>query len=214
MLGGRKSIRPNANPNSYAEQANASLNVYNAELVPPATSYTGVRTPLTSNYREPTIAPKVRAFFKNNHFRLDGLLNAWSWGAVNMKPYIQSLPGEGSAGLNGVVRSSDFQTSLVRLHDWQMNRNWYIMWNASGSGMFRGSKDIRYQYPSFRVSQINTRTSGGPGPVGMSMQPRPRFTAVQRISKYTARARYYNTTSAGVPRNTRGGSSNVNGTGA
>lgn len=213
MLGGRQSVKPIANSDIYAQRANTALNTYNAELVPPATSYAGVQTPLTSRYAEPTIAPKLRAFFKDSHWRMNGLLNAWSWGAINMKPYIGSLPGEGAAGLTGVVRSSDFQTQTVRLHDWQMNRNWYIAFNGTGSGMFQGSNVIRYQYPSFRVAQINTRTSGGPGPVGMQMQPRPRFTAVQRIQKYTARPRYYDTRSAGVTRNARGGSSSTNGTG-
>lgn len=213
MIGGRRSVKPASNPDVYAERANASLDVYNASLEPPATSYAGVKSPLNSRYAAPTIAPKVRAFFKDNHWRLNGLLNAWSWGSVNMKPYIVSLPGEGAAGLTGVVRRSDFQTNLVQLHDWQLNRNWYIAWSGTGSGMFQGSQGVRYQYPSFRVPQINTRTSGGPGPVGMQMQPRPRFTAVQRVNKYTARPRYYNTRSAGQPRGTSGGSSNVNKTG-
>jgi hypothetical protein len=213
MLGGRRSVRPLPNSDVYAERANASLEVYNAELVPPATSWATVKSPLaTKGFVTPTIAPKMRAFFKDSRFRLDGIINAWAWGSYDMGKHSISLPGSGT-GLVPTVRNTDFQTQLVHLNDWQLNSKWYIFWNGTGSGMFSGSKLPRYQYPSFRVPQISTRTSGGPGPVGMRMQPRPRFTAVQRVNKYTATPRYYNTTSQGVRRRPTGGASNTNKTG-
>jgi hypothetical protein len=104
-----------------------------------------------------------------------------------------SLPGVDGGGLNGNVRSTAFQPILVQLHDWQMNDKWYIAWNGTGSGMFQNSKKERYAYPSFRVSQVNTSLTGGPGPSTMRMGPRPRFTSVQAIQKYTAQPSYYNT---------------------
>lgn len=209
----RTQSHPQNNPNMYDKRNSDAESVYNAELVPPATSYATVRSGLsTPVYRTPTIGPKVRAFFKNNKFRSNGLSFMWAWGANNMGKFLGSTPGS-DAGLNGMVRSSKFQTALVQLHDWQLNSEWYIAWNGTGSGMFNGSKEVRYQYPSFRVSQINTRTSGGPGPIGMRMQPRPRFTAVQRVPKYTAAPRYYDTSSAPSGYTGGGGSSSANGPG-
>jgi hypothetical protein len=215
MIGGRKSIRPASNPDVYAERANAALDIYNAEPNVPATAYAAVRSPLsTHGFATPSIGPKTRAFFKSNMWRLNGLIYNWAWGGTDMGKRTISTPGNGTTGLNGIVQSTQFQKTLVQLHDWQLNRDWYIAYNATGGGVFKGSDPIRYQYPSFRTPQPETRTSGGPGPVSMTMQPRPRFNRVQRITKYTARPRYYNTSSASGGRNSYGGSSNVNGPGS
>lgn len=186
------------NPDIFAERANTSLDVYNASLPVPATQYAGVKSAMSSRFVLPTIAPKVGAFFKDNHWRLNGLKFNWAWGANDMYAQTASLPGPGT-GLNGMVRSTAFQRLLIQLHDWQTNSQWYINWNGTGGGMFWGSRPERYQYPSFRVAQIDTRTSGGPGPIGVRMQPRPRFTAVQQVQKYTALPRYYSTVSAMGP---------------
>lgn len=194
----------------YAERANASLSIYNAEPAVPATAYATTRIPLTSDYRKPTVGPKVRAFFKDSRWNLNGIVNFWSWGGVNQGRHLASLPYSG--GMDGGVNSTRFQTTLVQLHDWSLNfglrRAGY---NATGGGFLMGSNPARYMYPSFRVPQLDTRTSGGPGPVGMSMQVRPRFTAVQRVSKYTAPVRYYATRSqTGYGRRSTGGASNAN----
>jgi len=207
MLGGRRRVQPHTNqPDLYAERLNASLSIYNAEPSVPVSSFASTRSPITSNYRTPTIAPKTRGFFKSNKWRMDGILNAWSWGGVDQGANTFSLPRGG--GMDGTVRSTNFQRTLVQLHDWQMNRKWYIAFNGTGSGMFTGSKPVRYEYASFRVPQINTMVTGL-GPPTMRMQVRPKFTAVQRIKKYNAVPRYYNTVSRNMTQST-GGSSNTN----
>jgi hypothetical protein len=150
-------------------------------------------SPLSSALARPVVGPKVNAAFVSRKERLNGLRFNWAWGANNMGEQTASLPGETEGGLNGFVRSTKFQPILVQLHDWQTNDQWYIAWNGNGAGMFQHQKRERYQYPSFRVSQIKTSVTGGPGPQSMRMQPRPRFTSVQAIKKYTAQPSYYNT---------------------
>lgn len=210
MLGGKPRSAPAPrNPDMYAERLNSSLSIYNAEPVVPATAYATTRIPLMSVYREPTVQPKMRAFFKDNHWNLAGIFNFWSWGATNQGAYTASLPYGG--GMDGTVRSTMFQRVLVQLHDWSLYPKLrQAGFPATGSGMFMGSNPIRYTYPSFRVPQIDTRTSGGPGPVGTSMQPRPKFTAVQRVPRYTTQIRYYNTRSRLGMYGKSGGSSSAN----
>lgn len=177
---------------SYAQRAADSLSIYNADMEPPATSFATSVSPLSSSLARPVVGPKVNAPFVSRKERMNGLKFNWSWGGTDMGEQIASLPGS-SSGLNGLVRSSAFQRVLVQLHDWQTNDKWYIAWGGTGSGMFQYSKPERYQYPSFRVSQISTSVTGGPGPTTMRMQQRPRFTSVQAIRKYTAQPSYYNT---------------------
>lgn len=176
----------------YAARANKSLETYNAEMEPPATSYVTSTSPVSSRLAQPILSPKVNAPFVSHKPRLNGLIFNWAWGGNDMGKHTVSLPGADS-GLNGFVRSTAAQTVLVQLHDWQTNANWYIAWNGTGAGMFQGQKAERYQYPSFRVSQIRTNTSGGVGPSTMRMNRAPRFTSVQAIRKYTAQPSYYNT---------------------
>jgi len=195
---GRNGRRQAPNPivpsrDSFAERASASLGVYNADLEPPATSYATTNTPLSTRLVRPTVGPKTNAPYVVRKPRINGLKFNWAWGGNDMGKHTVSLPGTDGGGLNGNVRSTKFQPVLVQLHDWQTNDQWYIAWGGTGSGMFQGSKKERYAYPSFRVSQINTSTTGGPGPQSMRMNRQPRFTSVQRIKKYTAQPSYYPT---------------------
>lgn len=180
----------------YAARANAALGIYNAEMEPPATSYATSTSPVSGRYAPPTMGPKTNAPFVSFKWRMNGLKFNWAWGGNDMGKHTVSLPGV-SDGLNGFVRSTKFQTTLVQLHDWQTNDQWYIAWNGSGAGMFNGQRPERYQYPSFRASQISTNTTGGVGAPTMRMNRTPRFTSVQAIKKYTAQPSYYNTKSAG-----------------
>lgn len=175
---------------SYSQRAADSLSVYNADLEPPATSYASTKSGLSSRYTTPTIGPKVNAAYVDRKPRMNGLKFNWSWGGINMGKLIGSLPGV-TGGLNGFIRSSSFQPTLVQLHDWQTNDNWYIAWNGTGAGMFQHQKAERYTYPSFRVAQIHTQTSGGVGPGRMTKMPQ--YRSVQAIKKYTAQPSYYNT---------------------
>lgn len=209
MTFGKRRVTPmNAMTDIYAERANASLSVYNAELTPPATSYASTKSALSSRLAMPTVGPKVRAFFKSSQWRMNGLVYNWSWGSLNQNLNTASLPGGG--GMDGTVRSTNFQPVLVQLHDWQTNRNWYVAWGGTGGGVFTGSKPERYAYPSFRVAQIDTSTTGGPGTPTQRMQSSPRFTAVQRIRRFQATPRYYDTVSRNTGRRNVGGSSNRN----
>lgn len=177
----------------YAARANKALDIYNAEMEPPATSYVTSTSPVSSRLARPILSPKVNAPFVSRKPRLNGLIFNWAWGGNDMGKHTVSLPGTDGGGLNGNVRSTNFQTTLVQLHNWQTNTGWYIAWNGTGAGMFTGQKVERYQYPSFRVSQIRTNTSGGVGPSSMRMNRTPRFTSVQAIRKYTAQPSYYKT---------------------
>lgn len=182
-------------PDSYAQRANASLGIYNAEMEPPATSYATSNSALSARLVEPVVGPKTNAAYVSRKPRMNGLRFNWAWGGLNMFGQSASLP-EVTGGLNGFVRSTAFQPILVQLRDWQLNDKWYIAWNGTGSGMFQGSKPERYQYPSFRAPQIQTSVTGGPGPVTMRMNQKPRYTSVQALRKYTAQPTYYNTKSS------------------
>lgn len=177
---------------TYAKRAADSLSVYNADLEPPATSYATTRSGLSGRLARPVVGPKVNAPYVSRVPRMNGLKFNWSWGGIDMGKLVRSLPGVAS-GLNGFVRSTDFQTTLVQLHDWQTNDKWYIAWNGTGAGMFQHQKKERYSYPSFRVSVIDTSLTGGAGPSTMRMNQRPQFRSVQAIRKYTAQPSYYNT---------------------
>jgi hypothetical protein len=210
MLGGKRRSQPHSNaPDLYSERLNASLSTYNAEPTVPVGLMSITQSPLTSTYRTPSVAPKMRAFFKSNFWRLDGIRNYYSWGAVNQGANTASLPSGG--GMDGTVRSTAFQPILVQLDYWSINLGLrQAGFNATGGAVFNGSKPIRYDYPSFRVPQINTALTGGAGPSTMRMQQRPRFTAVQRTQRPIAVPRYYNTQSRNGWGGSTGGSSNVN----
>lgn len=177
---------------TYAKRASDSLSVYNADMEPPATSYVTSTSRLSSRYATPVLGPKTNAPYVSRKERMNGLKFNWAWGGNDMGKHTVSLPGV-SDGLNGYVRSTNFQPVLVQLHDWQTNDQWYIAWNGNGAGMFQHQRPERYQYPSFRVSQISTNVTGGVGAPTMRMNRVPRYTSVQRITKYTATPSYYNT---------------------
>jgi hypothetical protein len=183
-------------PDMYAARASAAESVYNADSSVKLESVDFSRNPMhSSNYSVPSTAPKLRAFFKSNMWRMDGIINNWAWGATDQGAHTASLPYGG--GMDGTVRSTNYQRILVQLHDWQLNRKWYVCWNGNGGGVFSNSNPLRYEYPSFRVPQINVSLTGGPGVPTQRMQSTPRYTAVQKVQKYTANPRYYNTTSQG-----------------
>lgn len=210
MLGGRRRVQPHSNnPDMYSERLNSSLSVYNAEPSVPVQSFAVTRSPIASRYGTPSLNPKFRAPYVFSAFRRNGNIFNWAWGANDMGQHTASLPHGG--GMDGTVQSTQFQRILVQLHDWQTNREWYIAWNGSGSGMFNESKPIRYDYPSFRVPQVNTAVTGGAGPATMRMQQRPKFTAVQKIRRAVVSPRYYSTISRNAAGNSGGAtSSNTN----
>lgn len=209
MVFGR-SRRETKNRDAYAERANASLSVYNAEPAIPATMYAAAPSHLRSNYGMPSVSAYWMGAFVNRRPVMDGIEQTWIYGATDTRQVAPSTPST-KGGLNGRVNSTDFQGTTVQLRGYGTNRLWYIAWSGTGSGIFKNGNPTRETYPSERVDQLDTRTSGGPGSVGMVMQPKPRFTRVQRIQKYNTTPKYYATTSNNLVRRQSGGvGSNVN----
>lgn len=194
----------------YAARLNASVDIYNAEPTIPATNYADA----PSSLRDTMGIPKSKISNRDSAIvsrmpRLLGLVFNWSWGGNDQYQNSASLP-QPRGGLTGLVASSAFQRVLVQLHDWQTNRRWYIAYPMTG-GVFNLGNPIRGTYPTFRTQQINANTSGGVGKG--RMQPRPRFTAVQRVPKYNASPRYYNTRSGFGNAQGSSGYSTLNGPG-
>lgn len=195
----------------YAQRANDSLDIWNAEPTPPpSTNYADVKSGLTSGLKEVHDTNNKRtAAFVHRIPRMLGLVFNYSWGAVNQLANTASLP-QTQGGLNGLVNSTRFQGTLVQLHDWQTNRRWYIAYPMGGA-VFMGGQAVRYTYPSFRTEQISANTTGGPGVSAMT--PRNRYTAVQKVPRYNASPRVYNTASAMRGGNRGAGYSTLNGPG-
>lgn len=194
----------------YAERANASLGIYNAEMEPPATNYADVKSVLSSGLKTPAERNSNRtAAFVSRFPRMLGMVFNYSWGAVNQGANTASLPTT-NGGLNGMVNNTRFQQILVQLHDWQTNRRWYIDYPMAGA-VFMGGNPVRGTYPSFRTEQLSTNATGGPGTA--RMQPRNRYTAVQKVPRYNASPRFYSTTSAMRGGNRGAGYSTLNGPG-
>jgi hypothetical protein len=193
----------------YAARANSSLDTYNAELPVPATNYANSSSALSDHLGEQhaTISNRNAAFVSAIP-RMVGLVFNWAWGANDMGAFTESLPH--ASGVSPMVRNTWFQRTLVQLHDWQINRRWYIA-APMGGAVFMGGNPVRSTYPSFRTEQISVNTSGGVGPA--SMGPRNRYTAVQQVPKYNTAPRYYSTASRMTGGNRSGSSSNVNGPG-
>lgn len=212
----RKSSRPNSatiGDGGYSQRLNDSLDIYNASQEMPATMYATTVSPLSSHLAAPSSEVTGRKSWVVSRIeRMQGLKFNWAWGGNDMMTVAQNagLPQNGG-GLNGTVNNSTFQRVLVHLHDWQTNSKWYIVYPMAG-GVFMGGNPVRTTYPSFRSPQISTRTSGGPGGLGVRMQPRPRFTSVQNVPRYNAAPSVYNTRGGGSGRlgKRMGRSSNVN----
>lgn len=195
----------------YGARLNSSLATKHAEMPVPATDYATTRSALSDRqpfehqpitYRDSAIVSRIP--------RMLGLLFNWSWGGVDQGANTGSLPQPGNNGLTGLVNSTQFQRILVQLHDWQLNRRWYIAYPMAGA-VFQGGNAVRGTYPSFRAEQISANVTGGVGPG--RMQPRPRFSAVQKIAKYNTTPRFYGTTSAMGKGRGNGGYSTLNGPG-
>lgn len=183
-----------------------SPNVYNNGAMPEFAPQM-VTTPqlLTSHLKVPSASVRTRAPVVSRIPRMNGLEYMYSYGAVNMggSPKIPHTVD------SGVVNSTQFQPLLQALHFYAKNLKWYTVY-PNGAAVFQGSNPVRYQYYSMKVPQINTRTSGGPGPIGVRMQPKPRWSSVQKVQRAVAAVRYYATQASnqGVLQHS-GGSSTV-----
>lgn len=145
---------------------------------------------LTSHLSVPASSVRTMSAVVSRIPRMNGLEYVYGYGAVNMT----GSPKIPTSKDNGAVNSTQFQPLLQALHYYSKNLRWYIMY-PNGAAVFRGSNPVRYQYYSMKVPQINTRTSGGPGGIGVRMQAKPRWTAVQKVQRAAAAVRYYATES-------------------
>lgn len=183
--------KPFSGPRSsdpYAQRESASLNFYERDMPDFAPAMVNTPQPLQNRLNVPPSNVRTRAAVVSRVPRMNGLSYLWGYGGVNMSGS-RKVP---TSLDNGSVNSSQFQPVLQVLHDYSRNTKWYIAY-PNGAAVFQGSNPVRYEYYSMRVPQIPVRTSGGPGPITQHMQPKPRFSRVQRISRAIAQIKYYST---------------------
>lgn len=186
---GQNVQRPARTSDPYAERIAKAESVYNAEPAVPATAYAGVRSQLTSRLNVPADRQWTGAPIVSHKWIRRGLRYMWSWGGINMGQY-KGRPYAGND--SGMVNSSFAQPTLVQLHDWQTNDRWYIAYPAA-SVMFGSQHNLGL---SFRTPQLQTQTTGGPWPARMN--PRNRYTRVQKVPRYNATPKQYPTSSGGA----------------
>jgi hypothetical protein len=186
-LTGRNAQRPQGTNDVYAQRLAKSEDIYNASLNPPATSYAGVRSGLTSRLAAPADFKWTGAPIVSHKWIRKGLRYMWAWGGSDMLQF-KGPPNSGPD--SGQVNSTQFQPTLVQLHDWQTNDRWYICYPAA-SVMFGSLHNLGL---SFRTPQLQTQTTGGSWPARMT--PRNRYTKVQKVSQYNTTPQAYNTKSA------------------
>lgn len=148
---------------------------------------------LTGHLSAPHATARTRSAVVSRIPRMNGIEGVYGYGAVNMG----NSPRYPVGANTGAVPSSSYQTYNQMLHFFSRNLKWYIAY-PNGAAVFQGSNPVRYQYYSMRVPQIATRTSGGPGPVTMTMTPKPRWGAVQRVQRAVAQVRYFGTQGGNV----------------
>lgn len=122
--------------------------------------------------RVPGVRPAAKSAVVSRRER-NGLINAYSHGAVPMRRPIPGLPGFG-----GVI-SSAFQRLNVRLMGWQINPLLFEAGYPRNLGL------------STAVPQPETNATGGPG--RSQMQQRGLFDRVQQVPRARAVVRTYPT---------------------
>lgn len=194
LLGGVRSWPRRSDP--YSSQMSQALSnkyerlgdVYDNGIPEFAPSMTTTPQLLTGHLTVPHATARTRSAVVSRIPRMNGIEGVYGYGAVNMG----GSPRLPSGDNTGTVASSDFQPLMQQLHFYSKNLKWYIAY-PNGAAVFQGSNPVRYQYYSMRVPQISTRVSGGPGPVTMTMQPKPRWNAVQKVKRAVAQVKYFST---------------------
>lgn len=169
-------------PNVTATTPEESVGVYEGfygELPVPATAYAYSATRMTSG----PIAPSVRTVASNasvvdRHDDLSGIVSTGGrQSRVARRPQ-----------WNNPVYSSAFQKHLIGpIVNYILNYKWYIAYPAA-TVMLGGQHNMAW---SEKTPQLPTRTTGGPGPAGMSAAPR--FKSVQTVPRYSTMPTQYNT---------------------
>lgn len=196
---GRRNRAGSALPAGYFEgRASAARNSKKGEDVyDPVSHYAGVVSPLTTNLPFQNAGPRIWSMIVGRRLRWNGISTVFEWGADNMAPYTKTSTPRVDGGMTGQLSVSEDQPVLIQNRTWSLNTGWYNCWNGTGGAVFNGSRPERYDYPSFRVAQLDTSVTGGPGPTTQRMGRRAMYTRVQAIPKYRIAPRRYNTRSAG-----------------
>lgn len=163
------------------QEASAVYDGFYGQMPIPATAYALSDTPLRSLDDQPSVVTVAsNASVVDRHNRRKGL--DYTGGRLSRKA--------GTPQMLDPVFSSQYQPWLFGPQvNFVINEGWYIAYPAA-SVMFGG---LRNQGLSTKVSQLPTRTTGGPGPGAMS--PAPRFKAVQTVPRYSTMPPMYNTQS-------------------
>jgi hypothetical protein len=169
-------------PNVTATNPEQSVGVYEGfygEMPMPATAYASSRSRLQSMDVVPSVKTvAANASVVDRHDRLGGMVfTGGKQSRVARRPQWQQP-----------VYSSAFQRHLIGpIVNYILNDKWYIAYPAA-SAMLGGMHNMAW---SEKVSQLPTRTSGGPGPGTMSAAPR--FKSVQTVPRYSTMPTMYNT---------------------
>lgn len=171
-------------PTPQGTDATSAQEVYQGfygELQPPATMYATSPSPLFSTDIVPSLPNSAsNCSVVSARFGRAGLRYMGGW-----EPRQQPIPGAASTT---AAISSEFQPTLMGMQpNAVFNDKWYIAYPAA-TVMNGGRHNLGL---SERVPQLNTRSTGGPGPA--AMRPYPRFNRVQRTPRYTTTPRSYNT---------------------
>lgn len=164
-----------------ASQSNRTGTVeYGGDLTPPVASYAG-------SYQTTAIGSRgfsqgysdawTRSPVVQRRNRQNNLLYVYSHGGSEQ---MTRLPFSG--GSDGGVRSSLYQTVLVRLNAFTENMGWFSAGYPRNLGW------------TFRVPAIKTNTTGGPTPSRMTSQQI--LTKVQQVPRYSTVPRFFATKSA------------------
>jgi len=176
--------RPTHNPQVLGDSAQEASSVYDdfyGQMPVPATQFATSVTALSSLETVPSVRTAMaNASVVSRHNRRNGIKN--NAGYQIREAETPQIPRN--------VNSSRFQEWLVGDQvAFSLNDDWYIAYPAA-SVMLGGLRNLAL---STRVAQLPTRTTGGPGPA--SMRPRPRFSRVQTIPRYSTMPPQYPTQS-------------------
>lgn len=153
------------------------------QLPVPATHYVTSTAKLHSVDINPSVANAMsNASFVDRRNRRNGIV--YTAGRQSYKDITPQYPEP--------VYSSEFQKWLIGPQvDFVQNDKWYIAYPAATIAF----GTVRNLALSERSPQITTRSTGGPGPMGMNMEAAPRFSRVQTVPRYSTMPPQYPTAS-------------------
>lgn len=164
-----------------AEEQSSVYTGFYGSMPMPATQFATSVAALQSLDIQPSVrTAQSNASVVNRADRRNGIINTGG-------RQLRKLP---TPQYNDPVYSSEFNKSLIGPQvDYTINDDWYIAYPAA-SVMFGGLRNLAL---STRVDQLQTRTTGGPGPAAMGAAPR--FRRVQQVPRYSTMPQTYPTTS-------------------